>query len=267
MKIKITGRHMDVSERLKDYAEKKIERLEKHFQQLIDIHLILYVEKLDHIAELIINGDSEQFLAKEKGDNFYSAIDLLVDKIENQIARFKEKIQSRKGHGVEMGITMDFTSESGTEAVLNQVSNKPIDKIEAFLQMKIDNKEFILFKKGESDIKSDIDYENKNYAVIYKADNKFRMAEIPFEHIKGHEFEPENFVEYDLDVIDESPANPRINFNQNGKCTIRKLSFDEAFDSFEKSGTNHMPFFNSETRYFNIICRRGKKLEVLVPAF
>lgn len=267
MKIKITGRHIDVSERLKDYAEKKIARLEKHFQQLIDIHLILYVEKLDHVAELIVNGDSLQFHAREKAADLYSAIDLLVDKMESQIARFKEKIQSRKGFGVEYDMTFDFMSEKGTEAVLNQVSNKPIDKIEAFLQMKINNKDYILFKKGVTEAKADVDYWNKNYAVIYKSDGKFRMAEIPFENIRENEFSPENFVEYDLDIIDESPANPKISFNKNSICSIKNLTFDEAFESFEKSGSSYMPFFNSETRYFNIICRSGRKYEVLVPSY
>lgn len=267
MKIKITGRHIDVSERLKDYAEKKIAKLEKHFQQLIDIHLILYVEKLDHVAELTISGDSVQFHAREKSSDLYSALDLLIDKIENQISRFKEKIQSRKGFGLEMGISMDFTSEKGTEAILNQVSNKPIDKIEAFLQMKINKKDYILFKKGVAEIKSDLDYGNRNYAVIFKSDGKFKMAEIPFESLKENEYNSDSFVEYELEVIDESPANPKISFNRNSTCSIRNLTFDEAFDSFEKSGSSYMPFFNSETRYFNIICRSGKKFEVLVPAY
>ncbi len=267
MKIDITGRHIDVSERLREYAEKKISKIEKYFQQLIDIHLILYVEKLDHVAELVVNGDSVQFYAREKAADLYSALDLLADKMESQIVRFKEKIQSRKGFGVEYNMTFDFMSEKGIQAVLNQVSNKPIDKVEAFLQMNIDKKDYILFKKGVSEVKSEVDYGNRNYAVIYKTQNKIKMAEIPFENIRDNEFDPESFIEYELDVIDESPASPKISFNKNGKCSLKKLSFDEAFDSFEKSGSSYMPFFNSETRYFNILCRKGKRYEVLVPAF
>ena len=116
MKIKITGRHIDVSERLKEYAEKRISKLEKYFQQLIDIHLILYVEKLDHAAELVINGDSVQFHAREKAADLYSAIDLLIDKMETQIGRFKERIQSRKGHGAEFEISYDIKSEIGNRS-------------------------------------------------------------------------------------------------------------------------------------------------------
>lgn len=267
MKIKITGRHIDVSERLREYAEKRISRLEKYFQQLIDIHLILYVEKLDHAAELVINGDSVQFHAREKAADLYSAIDLLVDKMDIQVTRFKEKIQSRKGHGAEFALSYDFQNETGAEAVLTQVSNKPINDIEAFLQMRIDNKDFILFKKGVGTVENDVDYANKNYAVIYKSGNVFKLVEVPFDKNKGSEFNTDTFIEYELEVKDESPANPKIDFIKGGSCTIGKLTLDEAFDSFEKSKEGYMPFFNTETRYFNILSRSGKKLEVLVPAF
>ncbi|HPS87470.1 MAG TPA: ribosome-associated translation inhibitor RaiA [Spirochaetota bacterium] len=267
MKIKITGRHIEVSERLKEYAEKRISKLEKYFQQLIDIHLILYVEKLDHAAELVINGDSVQFHAREKAADLYSAIDLLVDKMETQIGRFKERIQSRKGHGPELDITSDIKSEMGIEAVLTQVSNKPINNIEAFLQMRIDKKDFILFKKGVSAVESEFDYANKNYAVIYKSGAVFKLVEVPFENNKGSEFNTDTFIEYELDVKDESASNPKIDFKKGGTCNIGKLTLDEAFDSFEKSSEGYMPFFNTETRYFNILSRSGKKFEVLVPAF
>jgi len=267
MKIKITGRHIDVSERLKEYAEKRIAKLEKYFQQLIDIHLILYVEKLDHAAELVINGDSVQFHAREKAADLYSAIDLLVDKMESQIGRYKEKIQSRKGHSAELDITYDFKSDLGKEAVLTQVSNKPINNIEAFLQMRVDKKDFILFKKGAGALESDFDYSNKNYAVIYKSGPVFKLVEVPFEHNKGSEFNTDTFTEYELEVKDESASNPKIEFKKGSSCNIGKLTLDEAFDSFEKSGDVYMPFFNTDTRFFNILSRNGKVLEVLVPAF
>lgn len=267
MKIKITGRHIDVSERLKDYAEKRISRLEKYFQQIIDIHLILYVEKLDHAAELIINGDSVQFHAREKAADLYSAIDLLTDKMDSQITRFKEKVQSRKGHGTESNIPYDIKGKTGAEAILNQVSNKPINNIEAFLQMKNDKKEFILFKKGVDLINSDVDYANKNYAVIYKSGSVFKLVDIPFENNKGSEFNMDTFIEYELEVHDDSPASPRIDFKKGGSCSIEKFTLEEAFVTFENKSDGFMPFFNTETRFFNIIFRNGKKLEVLVPAF
>lgn len=267
MKINITGRHIDISDALRDYAEKKISKLEKYFQQLIDTHLILYVEKLDHVAELVMNGDSFQFYAKERAADLYSAIDLLADKMESQISRYKERIQARKGHGIGDSTSLNIVSERGKEALLNQVSNKPIDRIEAFLQMRLDKKDYILFKRGIAEIASDIDFENKNYAVIYKDGSAFKMVEIPFENIRNHESVYDTFVEYKLEIVDESPSNPKINFVKTGNGNLGKLTLDEAFDSLDRSGSAYMPFFNIDTRYFNILSKNGKKYEVVVPAF
>lgn len=267
MKVKITGRKIEVSDKLKEYAEKRISKLEKYFQQLIDIHLILYVEKIDHTAELIINGDAVQFHAREKAADFYSAIDLLIDKIESQVTRYKDKIQSRKGFGVENSFSYDIKSDQGKEAQLNQVSNKPVDNVEAFLQMKVDKRDFILFKKGVSLVESDVDYANKNYAVIYKAENAYRLIEIPFGETNGGAIGCESFVEYDLNVVSDSASNPEIEFKPREACNIKRFTLDEALDVIEKDGDRFIPFFNSETGYFNVISRKGKEYEVYVPAF
>jgi len=267
MKIKITGRKIDVSDKLRDYAEKRISKLEKYFQQLIDTHLILSVEKIDHTAELVMNGDAVQFHAREKAADLYSAIDLLVDKMETQVTRYKDKIQSRKGFGVDDSFSFDIKSDQGKEALLNQVSNKPFDSIEAFLQMKVDKKEFILFKKGVSQVDSDVDYANKNYAVIYKSGGTFRLLEIPFEKISGDDFGCESFMEYDLNVLNDSASSPEIEFKQRDSCAIERLTLDEAIEVIDKNGDKFIPFFNSETRYFNVISRKGKDFEIFVPAF
>ncbi|MCL2154606.1 MAG: ribosome-associated translation inhibitor RaiA [Leptospirales bacterium] len=264
MKIKITGRHINVSEKLKEYAEKRISKIEKYFQQLIDIQLIFYVEKLDHVAELLINGDSVQFHAREKAADLFSAIDLLIDKMEKQIVRFKDKIQSKKGVDTQFDISYDFKSDIGTEALLTQVSNKPINNIEAFLQMKVNKKDFILFKKRIPIMENDFYYANKNYAVIFKSGEIFKLAEIEFKNNNGEFY---SFIEYVLDVKDESVTNPIIDFKKNSSCEIEKFTLDEAFNFFGKSGKEYMPFFNMDIGYFNILSRNGKRFEVFVPVF
>ncbi len=265
MKIKITGRHVNVSDNLKDHAEKKISKIEKYFQQLIDTHLILYTEKLDHVAEVIMNGDAVQFHAKEKSTDFYSAIDLLVDKLESQVARYKDKIQSRKGTVAEMAIPFDITIGKGKEAQMSQVSNKPIDNVEAYLQMKVNGQDFILFKKGVSEVESDIDYLNKNYAVLFKSDEKIKLYEVPFE--KSQEYAAVDFHEYELNVVDESLSSPKINFDRQDGSTVKSITLDEAIESIDLSDSSFLPFYNVETGYFNVITKKGENYEVVVPAF
>ena len=267
MNINITGRHINISDRLKDYSEKKIKKLEKYFHQLMDAHLIMYVEKLDHGAEIIINGDGIQFHGREKAADLYSSIDLLIEKMEKQIVKFKEKHSSHKASSPNDGVPFELETSMGMRINLVQVSNKPIDKIEAYLQMKVDKKDFILFKKGIPKVESDFDYSNKNYAVIYRGAQGIKMIKIPYENMKEHKFDFDNFVEYDLNVLNESPANPNIEFKKCNQCTVKKLTIDEAVSDIESSRDAFLAFFNTESQYFNIIYKNGKDYNIMVPAF
>jgi putative sigma-54 modulation protein len=268
MNITITGRHMNVGTNLQNYAEKKIKKLENYFNQLIDAHIILYVEKLDHGAEVIINGDGVQFHGREKADTAFSAIDLLFEKMEKQIIKYKEKHSSHKGDRNEpKGVFYDFEPAEGDNVRLEQVSNKPLDKIEAFLQMKNDESDFILFKQDVADMEAEVDYSNKCYATIFKQRDKLKMVEVPFESYSQHRFEHDTLVEYDLDVLNDSPGSPDIKFNKCSACSIKQLTLDEALAEIETNGSTYLPFFNKETQYFNIVHKKGQNCEVMVPAF
>lgn len=153
------------------------------------------------------------------------------------------------------------------EVRLNQVSNKPIDRIEAYLQMKTEENDFILFKQGIKDMKSSVDYSNKCYAALFKTDDRVRMVEIPFDKIVEHKFEHDTFVEYDLEVVSDSLANPKIKFKKTDKNSVRQMTLQEALKELETNNDNFMAFFNSESQYFNVIYRNGKECEVMVPAF
>lgn len=266
MNITVTGRHLTVSENLRDYAEKKIKKLERHFNQLIDAHVILAVEKLDHISEVVMNGDGVQFHGREKAADLYSAIDLLFEKMEKQIRRFKEKHQTHKGPEKGEMASIDFTSTEGKEIILRQVSNKPVDNVEAFLQMRIDKKDFILFKKGVGKIEADPANANKNYAVIYREPSGLKMIEIPFEKSAGIAHD-DHFIAYAIDIFDDSLSNPKIEFKKLGSCDIMKLTLHEAIHEVEESRRKFLPFFNIESEFINIIYKNGNTYEVMVPAF
>ncbi len=267
MKITITGRHLEITPALRDYAEKKIEKLEKYFHQLIDTHVIMSVEKLDHVMELMMNGDGVQFYAVEKAGDMYSSVDLLIDKMEKQIVRYREKLSEHKVVPLRMMETVEVGSAGGVDLVLNQVSNKPKSDIEAYLEMKLSNRDFILYKKGGLDEKTDSVYASKNYAVIYKNEKGIKQVEIDFEKSKQNHFAPGSFVESDVHVESDSPAKPKIKFRKQGKCAVEKITVGEALQKMMNSEEPYMTFFNSETNYFNIIYKNGRSYEVMVPAF
>ena len=267
MNITVTGRHITVSDNQKSYAEKKIRKLETYFQQLIDAHVVMHVEKLDCHTEVIVNGDGVQFHGREKAADFYSAIDLLFEKMEKQVVRYKERHTSHKGPRNGESLLMGFEDDKGQEIRLNQVSNKPIDRIEAYLQMKTNEEDFILFKQGISDMESSVDYSNKRYATLYKNGGGMKLVEIPFESIKDNHFENKDFIEYDVEVLDDSSAHPEIKFNKKSSCSVKGMTIVEAMDELGKNGHEFLPFFNVESQYLNVVYKNGKECEVMVPTF
>jgi putative sigma-54 modulation protein len=93
MRIDITGHQIDLTQALRDYVNSKLERLERHSDALLDVHVILSVDKLEQRAEATINTSNRtQLHADSIAENMYAAIDLLVDKLDRQVLKFKEKL-------------------------------------------------------------------------------------------------------------------------------------------------------------------------------
>ncbi|MDR3237997.1 MAG: ribosome-associated translation inhibitor RaiA [Spirochaetia bacterium] len=270
MNIIVTGRHITVADGIREYAEKKIEKLEVYFNQTVNVRVILNLGKIDRTAEITINGDGTQFYGKEKGETFFAAIDLLVEKIDKQIVKYKNRSQAHRGPRNEIPSSLLlFGTEPDVperEVKLVEVSNKPQDRIEAYLQMKNDQRDFTLFKQEVNAVNSSVDFANKRYAVLYKDSGSFKMTEIPFELIKNHDFDDASFVEYELDIKDESPVHPVIDFKETGKSSIKLMTLSEAFDELDKNGAGYLPFFNLESEYLNIVYKNGKDFAVMMPA-
>jgi putative sigma-54 modulation protein len=92
MELTVTGRQVEVTPPMRDYVRNKLDRISKHFDQLLDAHIILSVEKLQQSAEATINVSGKTFHAEANGQDAYAAIDGLVDKLDTQIKKHKEKI-------------------------------------------------------------------------------------------------------------------------------------------------------------------------------
>ncbi|PFG09503.1 MULTISPECIES: ribosome hibernation promoting factor [unclassified Marinobacter] len=98
MQLNISGHHVELTEALKDYVNEKFQRLERHFDQISNTNVILQVEKLRQIAEATVNISGGELHAKAETEDMYAAIDALVDKLDRQILKHKEKQVSRM-HG------------------------------------------------------------------------------------------------------------------------------------------------------------------------
>jgi putative sigma-54 modulation protein len=101
MDIKVAGHHVDVTPALREYVESKLIRLERHFDHLTDVHCILSIEKLEHKAEAIIHLSGTIIHADSKEADMYAAVDALIDKLDRQVRKYKEKLTDH--HAREVG--------------------------------------------------------------------------------------------------------------------------------------------------------------------
>tara|TARA_B100001964_G_C14232156_1_gene600568 strand:- start:171 stop:500 length:330 start_codon:yes stop_codon:yes gene_type:complete len=91
MKINVTGRHIHITEALQLHIENKFKKIEKHFENIIDIHVILTVEKIRMEAEATLKINKGNIFANSEKKDMYMAIDELVDKLDRQLKKQKEK--------------------------------------------------------------------------------------------------------------------------------------------------------------------------------
>ncbi len=96
MQLNLSGHHIDVSPALREYVKTKLKRLERHFDHVTNAHVVLSVEKLTRKAEATIHITGGQLFANSRQTTMYAAIDGLVDKLDRQIKRHKEKVSDHR---------------------------------------------------------------------------------------------------------------------------------------------------------------------------
>lgn len=93
MQLSVTGHHVEITPSLRAYVEKKLERISRHFEQVIDVHCVLTVEKLRHKAEATLHVSGSAIHADAINGNMYASIDLLADKLDRRVMKHKEKVK------------------------------------------------------------------------------------------------------------------------------------------------------------------------------
>ncbi len=96
MQINITGHHVELTEALTEYVQTKFNKLERHFDNIQNVQVTLSVEKQTKKAEADVHLAGGQVVASHEHDDMYAAIDNLIDKLDRQIIRHKEKMKSHK---------------------------------------------------------------------------------------------------------------------------------------------------------------------------
>jgi putative sigma-54 modulation protein len=168
MNIKITGRHLELTGNLKQYAEAKIRKFNKYLNNITEAAVILSVEKYRHKAEVLLRVNGIMIQAESVTGEMYSSIDEVVEKLGRQVKKYKEKGGSyRKGEDKN---PVSLTFEESFPSIIKRKSFdiKPMSPEEAAMQMDLLDKIFFVFTNASSG----------NINVLYKRkDGNFGLIE------------------------------------------------------------------------------------------
>ncbi len=160
MQLSVTFRHMEPSDSLKDYARDKISRVERLLDSAMEANVVLSVEKFRHTADVVITADGLKIKGQEQTEDMYSALDMVVDKLERQVKSYREKLKNRKSKDrikpKEVRIDViraELDDESSGPQVLRaeQVYAKPMDVDEAVMQLELTEEQFLVFTNAETE--------------------------------------------------------------------------------------------------------------------
>lgn len=173
MKLNIRGEKTQITASMKNYAEEKMQKLDKYLENSDDVTgtILFKVYGPKQIIEVTIPLKNYTLRVEEEGDDFYSVVDTSIDKLERQIRKNKTRITSRKKVD-KTDFILDFEPDADEEnknkiVKRKTVELKPMDEEEAILQMELLSHEFYMFIDSDTD-KPAVVYKRKNggYGVI-----------------------------------------------------------------------------------------------------
>jgi putative sigma-54 modulation protein len=157
MQIEVSFKQMEQSDALRDYAVEKLEKVLKPLVEPINAQAVLLVEKYRHVVKITVHANGIVIKGKEETGDMYSSLDLVMDKLDRQVKKFRDKIvehgnrealrEYRASHRV-----LTEVAPGGPPEVIPQkeIILKPMNVDEALMQMELLNKSFLLFNNAET---------------------------------------------------------------------------------------------------------------------
>ena len=168
MKYNIRGNKIDVTQAINDYIESKLSKVEKYFDDDVEAKAIISAKGREQKVEVTIWSGKYNVRAEETNEDLYSAVDLVVDKLERQLKRYKDKFNNKKIAKEEFIPEIeDYFEEEETVVRRKEVFLKPIDEEEAITQMELLGHSFFVFKNVDTN-KINVVYKRKDggYGII-----------------------------------------------------------------------------------------------------
>jgi putative sigma-54 modulation protein len=159
MDITVAFRHIESSESLKAYAEEKVRKMDKYFDFPVVVYIVLAAEKFRRMADVTLNVNGTVIKAVEETEDMYSAIDQVMDKIEKQVKRYRDKTTRKRrtdNRKDESSNRMEETEDIGDlgveepEIEIEKLVAKPMDPEEAAMQLTLSQQDFLVFRNSHS---------------------------------------------------------------------------------------------------------------------
>ena len=179
MRTSITARHFDLTDGLKEHTEERLDKLDKYSVVFLDAHVVLTVEKYRHQAEITLQGKGFSLNGKAESGDMYTSVDQVVQKLETQVRRHKDKTHDRKQQGevkdhfARVGI---ITSESvdmegeDLEIIQSDEVTPPVMSVEdAIALLKGSEDDYMLITNPASD---------RVTVVLRRADGNYGVVEV-----------------------------------------------------------------------------------------
>lgn len=176
MRINVTFRHMETSEPVRNYVEDKLPKVKKYIDEPVEAQVVLSVEKIRHKVEVTLTAKGITIKATDETADMYAAIDGVLDKLERQLKRYKDKIKQHKPAGgrerqvqktVYAAQSIDEGHAEPSIIKTDSFQVKPMSVDEAVMQMDLLEKEFLVFTDSSSE-EINVVYRRKdgNYGLI-----------------------------------------------------------------------------------------------------
>ena len=162
--VKVTGRHISITEAIKNYSVSKVENLHLDYPRIIEAHVILDVQKHRHFAEVVLHCNNHITIeASEETDDMYASIDGVISKIARQMRKYKTKIlrnhrprRNEVRHLDEQVIALDaaFEDIEESEPTVIQTERYPVKPMfvdEAVLQLEMSARQFVVFLNAKTE--------------------------------------------------------------------------------------------------------------------
>jgi len=169
MQVTITGRHMEVTDALKTYVQNGLEKIRRHFDKVIDVDVILDVEKHRHIAEINLHANGLRVHGKESSSDMYASVDAVLQKLDKQVRKYKGRINRHQPrHAKEAKASNDYHHNvielthgddggddgepMSTHRVIRRetLTMKPMTVEEAMMQLDLIDDSFLVFLNAET---------------------------------------------------------------------------------------------------------------------